>query len=566
MKLGIDIMAELKQGRSRFLFWVVIAAIIDISFSQVTNVHAASDYDNVIQMRGSIGLYLPVNNEGMGRCSQPYLNDPKSDNLTNSWGGLLLDAANYSNSTVGADGTAFWRDLLNNPSNYAWSVSQYTNSYGYKTVQITASTTRGAQFEDIGGYKVLRSVGTDTRTYSIDYYSWGNPNVRCDVHVNYNNNFGKAIIAVDANVSVEKFVYINYDITYPQGQVYEGIVPSDTSGDSDNDGLTLAQESAMGTSDAQKDTDHDGLKDNMESAWNSNRENIFCDMSAAPHVCAYPDPLIKDIYVEIDWMKDAVSSKEYKPTSTQMGLVAGMYAAQGINFHADIGQYGGGHELPSYVQYLHRDSVGSVPDYADYKLGGDGVSSNFATNRFGIWHYIIYGNRYATEDGESGSSGWAEILGSDSFISGGVVDDDSRVTDGDRAVANTITHELGHNFCLSSERVYLEQPAECVFSGIDNHDTSSSFYNLSSYSSVMNYRYQLTDRDDLGVVKYSDGTNGSGDHDDWTAVKGGLGGFAGAHTLYIEFGASGKKHCPKSARGLVVAEERTDRASVVKKD
>lgn len=538
-------MAVLARGKLKTILFIALTTILNVSFLQATNAHALSDYDNVIQMGGSIGLHLPINSEGLGRCSQPYLNNVKSDDLSASWGNLLLNTANYTNPTEGAAGSAFWHDLIEHPSDYAWSVSQPTNTYGisgYKSVFITAATTRGAEFATVGGTKLLRTSGNNTRSFYIDYYSWGNPNPRCDVHVGYWNNYGKATIAVDGNTN-EKFVYINYDITYPQD--YEGNVPSDASGDADSDGLTLAQESAIGTSDSDMDgdTDNDGLSDFIESPWNTNRDDQFCDTST-PKNCAYPDPLKKDVYVEMDWMHNG--STDYKPTSTQIGLVISMFNDHNINLHIDAGEYGGGNELTTYESPLLNQPSSTQIDYYDYKSGGNGISSNFASDRAGIWHYMISSNRYTYDVDPADSSGWASVMGSNTFIALGYILDDNSVASQDRAVANTIAHELGHNICLSPTRKYNEQPAQCVYQGIDNGDSGSSYYNLENYESVMNYRYQLTDYDDLGVVKYSEGTNTTNDHDDWSGINSAVGLFNAPRTLYTEFGAGKQRSAVRS--------------------
>lgn len=550
MKFAVGI----RRSWLRINLSIAFMATLIISCAQVTSVYAMSDYDNVIQMGGDVGLYLPVNSDGMGRCSQPYLNDPKSDDLTTSLGRILLNPGNYTNSTVGAEGSAFWQDLLNNPDDYGWSVSQYTNSSGYKFVQIAASTTRGAQFETVGGYKVLRTTGNNTRFFGLDYYSYGNPNIRCDVHVNYNNNYGKAIIAVDGNASVEKFAYINYDInydsTYPQ--VYEGTVASAGTEDSDDDDLTLAQETAQGTSDSQQDTDHDGLSDYVESGVNPDRNAEFCDTST-PKNCAYPDPTKQDVYVEIDWMNDGTVN--YKPTSTQLTLLSNMFSGHNIKLHVDTGEYGGGNELPTYSSPLLSVSSSTQVDYYDYKSGGNGISSNFASNRDGIWHYMITGNRYTYDVDPADSSGWASAMGSNVFVGIGYIKDDTNATDQDRAIADTLAHEIGHNLCLTGERLYFEQPASCAYQGVDNKSTSSAYYNLENYESVMNYRYQLTDVDDLGVVDYSDGSNSTNDHDDWSAISSGLGMFNGSHTPYVEFGANkAAPHIVDPDGNIIVAE------------
>jgi hypothetical protein len=321
--------------------------------------------------------------------------------------------------------------------------------------------------------------------------------------------------AVNIDGNELKPVYLNWPINYPSG--YEGIEVSDVMEDVDDDGLNETQEQVQGTLDSSKDTDGDGLDDYVESRWYPDRTSIFCGILQ----CAYPSPLTKDVYIEIDWMKDS-SNMVYKPSATQLDLVEDMYTSKGINFHADTGQFGGGNELATYTQSLPYTGTSGQIDFWDYKNGGDGIIANFSSDRNSIWRYMIYGYNYAES---SGSSGWAETMGDDLFISGGLIDDMTGLASLDRALAGTMAHEIGHNLCLSDEQVFVEQPIECAFSGIDNDG-----YKPQNYESVMNYRYQLTDDDDLGVVDYSDGSNATDDHDDWGAVALGMGGFSGTRT------------------------------------
>lgn len=314
-----------------------------------------------------------------------------------------------------------------------------------------------------------------------------------------------------------------------------------------------------------QDLDNDGLSDYIESPSFPDRDEVFCNTTTLPHTCAYPDLLTKDIYVEIDWMKDPVANKTYKPSTTQLGLVADMFDEEGINIHFDTGEYGGGNELDDYDATLRRDNVDTIPDFADYKNGGDGISSNFDPNRLGIWRYMIYGKNYSTSSGPSTSSGWAEVMGDDLFISGEVAENSHLVGSGDRNVARTIAHELGHGLCLSGTRAYLEQDGQCVFKGIDNRTGSpevndpDAYYNLEDYVSVMNYRYQLLSIDiGLGDINYSHGSNSSTNNDDWSAVKNHVGSFNKQHTVYTSYGARNSPNTTLnhslSADGLVIAE------------
>lgn len=325
-----------------------------------------------------------------------------------------------------------------------------------------------------------------------------------------------------------KPVYINLPFDYPIG--YEGITAPYTPVDADDDELTKEQEQFQGTSDALDDTDSDGISDLKESIWFEDRDDVFCDKTTTPYTCSYPNPIEKDLYVEIDWMKDS-SNRTYKPSSTQLDIVEDMYSAKGVNLHVDIGDFGGGEELVVASATLKQEFTPGQIDFWDYKSGGDmvtGITSKFSGDRYGIWRYMITGNAWPEE---MGSTGWAEAMGDDLFISIGVLEDASGLANEDRAIAGTIAHELGHNLCLSPDRVYVEQSTDCVYAGIDNNDIYDSAFNLLNYESVMNYRYQLTNVDDLGIVDYSDGSHGTGDHDDWSAALSHIGKFSGTKTV-----------------------------------
>jgi len=444
---------------------------------------------------------------------------------------------NYNNAQ--SDTEDFVDELTSNmETGSGWAVMQRPNANSGNMNMITIQTfAPSATLTLIDGGRLLSSSAV--RSFDIML----NPGSSCRLQ-NYNS--GAQSVSSYGNSIAGEYGYLfvaSNHIVYPSD--YEGpqIPATNAHADLDGDGLNAAQETTQGTSNYNKDTDGDGLSDFVESTSNPNRNNVFCGST-----CAYPDPTQKDLYVEVDWMKDS-SNRIFKPSPAQLALAVNSYSAKGINAHFDTGQYGGGNELPTYTSDLSRTPTTGVVDYYDYKNGGDGITANFASNRNLIWHYMIYGNSYPES---TGSSGWAQIMGSDIFISGGLVEDMSGLANKDRAIASTMFHEIGHNLCLSDVQAYAEQPLECIYDGVDNNDPNDAQYNLPNYKSVMNYRYQLTDQDDLGVVNYSDGTNGTGDHDDWSAVMLGMGKFTGTRTA---LGATTLGRYVTMPDGSVVVEE-----------
>jgi hypothetical protein len=198
--------------------------------------------------------------------------------------------------------------------------------------------------------------------------------------------------------------------------------------------------------------------------------------------------------------------RSFKPSATQLTMVKDAYAAHGTNAHFDTGQYGGGNELPSYIQNLHFEKDLNNFDFYDYKNGTSTTPANFDSSRYHIWHYMITGYEYADIAGSSGVSYFSD---DDTFISSGLIEDnpgnDFTYTDVDYAIAGTILHELGHNLCLNDKMTTLH--SECYSSYIDTNLAPST------YNSVMNYSYQMSN-----LLDYSSGANNPSDHDDWSAV------------------------------------------------
>jgi len=275
--------------------------------------------------------------------------------------------------------------------------------------------------------------------------------------------------------------------------------------DSDSDGLSAAQETAQGTSDSNPDSDSDGLSDLVESTSFNKRSLVFCSNDGT--TCSYPGPTQKDIYIEADWMvKAGTGGYSMQPDSTQVSDIESAFSNRSINIHIDTGQLDGGNQV-AYNAGISFTPVAGTIDFYDYKLGGDGISSQFNSNRNHIYHYALLGYNYSNSPGSSGVSYAGD---DDSFISYGLVKETFSYSSLDTAIAGTMIHELGHNLCLTGLNggvpVYTGQPASCRFSGVD---TSAG----SSYPSAMNYDYQLT------TVDYSTGANPSGDHDDWAAIR-----------------------------------------------
>lgn len=414
-------------------------------------------------------------------------------------------------------------------ANGAWAVSQYESYWGKGMKVYLAPAGGEIVFERLPSNPWNKLLWIKSEDIYILDFSMSLPssyNVGCNqalnAYVSYTNNWadtsagfsGTTVISTDPSGHYggmpTRNVYVhNFDVIYPVG--YEGSDLVDVSTlDLDGDGLNGAQENLQGTSHFSVDTDKDGLSDLVESiAHNPFYGQMYCKQTS-PFTCADPNPLQKDLFIEIDWMED--STRNFKPTYTQKAMITAGLDDRGYAVHIDTGEFGGGNPLP-YVEDLPILPNSMQVDLFDLKSGNstENVAHNFDPIRQDIWRYIVSGYNYQ----ESPTSSGATLGGADlAFISYGWIDDNDDpetgfdYSDFDTAIAGTVVHELGHNLCLTDDQTYSHQSGACIFPAVDS-------YTLSAYDSVMNYNLQFLQ------TNYSEGSNGSGDHDDWTAIDNG---------------------------------------------
>lgn len=269
---------------------------------------------------------------------------------------------------------------------------------------------------------------------------------------------------------------------------------SATALDSDGDGLTDAYEQSVTLTDPQKrDTDGDWFTDAQE-VLDSGVYGVNLKALGA-------NPLVRDIFVEVDWMASPLGAGNSLTDSTTSAfslplrkaaldkVVAAFDAytpdandggAKKIKIHFDAGanfaghDLGGGNQIPfARCVYLGTDSLDAdnvtrngtnCHNLYDIKL------ANFDAARRYIFHYMLVGWSQDT-DGAPGSSGVAELLGNDLILSLGAYG-----TLPEAMLINfqaaTILHELGHNLGL-------------LHGGHDDLNYKPN------YMSSMNYLYQL---------------------------------------------------------------------------
>ena len=338
--------------------------------------------------------------------------------------------------------------------------------------------------------------------------------------------------------------------TYPSG--YEGTLIRTGLEDEDEDGANFAYELTQGTEDTYFDSDGDGISDYRESRWDPYYDETYCDLSVSPKVCSYPNPVHKDYYLEIDWLKNG--SNEYKPNSTQIGMLTSYLADIGITLHTDMGEFGGGNALPEYSANVNWAYTSGVPDLTDFMYGGvqadtgfdNSMTAQFSPDRYDVWRYMVFG-AINVPDAGSGTNvmGISSVIGDQLLIAPRNTNAGLGIVSSNRAVAGLMLHEIGHTLCLSSVRYWDQQDASCQY---DEIDTSGP----DSYGSVMNYKYTLPIESGLTDLAFSDGFNYSwplvDDNDDLSAINNGMGGFIylGELSPYSELAAGGKfKHDKK---------------------
>jgi hypothetical protein len=223
------------------------------------------------------------------------------------------------------------------------------------------------------------------------------------------------------------------------------------------------------------DSDHDGIPDSAEVAGGTFAGIDYYAMGAR---VGQPD-----IFVQIDHMKS--SDQGILPAKESMQKVVDAFKARNIAMHFDSGalySYGfnpalfnlGGSSINKNNEVDYHQCLGmgdqlncaSIYDYKDKSMD---------IRRKQVFHYLLMGNSQ-NEDGKSGSSGYAEIIGNDIIVTLGSWGLNSKSANELNKLVNfqaaTIMHELGHNL------------------GLD-HGGDEGINNKPNYYSVMNYLYQL---------------------------------------------------------------------------
>ncbi|RLF40131.1 MAG: hypothetical protein DRN12_06025 [Thermoplasmata archaeon] len=252
------------------------------------------------------------------------------------------------------------------------------------------------------------------------------------------------------------------------------------------------------------DSDNDGVPDWWEEKWGynpyvwddhrhldpdndelNNIEECYTDIYGS-------NPYHKDIFLEIDWMK-SISNSSNKPSLKYLNYIIKEFEEHNITLHIDIGNLGGGEEIPDISMCLNSYSTICYV-YWKYFL-----HDNPLNPRKGIFHYGVICNY--CPDVNYPFIGWDNL---DSFaISAGWIQSIYPYIPKEKLIAGAIIHQLGHTLGLIAD----------TYEGIDNLGTLNIFsypwLEYINYISCMNYFYKFK------VLSFSDGTHGRGDFNDW---------------------------------------------------
>jgi parallel beta-helix repeat protein len=230
--------------------------------------------------------------------------------------------------------------------------------------------------------------------------------------------------------------------------------------------------------------DHKNLDPDKDAL--NNLEECFTDKWGS-------NPFKKDIFLEIDWFESTNPNQSNKPSEELLEDLVLTFDKHDINLHFDIGNLGGGEEIPFFESKFPY--VKLINLYWDYFLHND-----LKNPRKGIFHYEVI--CCYCPDLNFPFFGWDNL---DSFaVSAKWLKEENPLNSKDKLVIGATLHHLGHTLGLIADS----------YEGIDNSRVSIPFslqwWKYHNYKSCMNYRYKYK------IFTFSDGSHGYGDFDDWS--------------------------------------------------
>lgn len=240
----------------------------------------------------------------------------------------------------------------------------------YKYCNLASSIFEAAEIET-----VIDGVTVDAHSFTTPYADGSGDDFCSD---------GEATTYRGHSFTVNRDIndYIRFDYTNGDWRIsIADIVVSDDGGetDHDGDGVQDVEENVVHRTDPfDTDTDDDEFLD-LEEADAFRRPDIVCGT-----VCEPPNPIRRDIYLEVDGWSDCDSSgancDTHRMSDAVRDGVESTYAAEGIRLHADNGDLGGGGQTINGPRSVSHSTVESYEDDPSY----------FDSDREGVFHQMIW--------------------------------------------------------------------------------------------------------------------------------------------------------------------------------
>jgi nitrous oxidase accessory protein len=356
------------------------------------------------------------------------------------------------------------------------------------------------------GFKVLNSKcqinNNNIRNFILNAFE-SDKNSNCDIRNNYwGNRFGPSLTEFGKGEKI-KYRIVKVRVFPWAKEIYEDI-GSDWETNDVFRKTKYNPERFKALSFKEKDSDNDGAPDWWEDKWGYDKQKIEDHANLDPdkdelnnlEECFTDkydsDPFKKDIFIEVDWLKSYEGEESSKLSQEYISQAEEIFRDQDINLHIDVGELGGGEEIPLTETKSFADLIDLYWDYfLDNKLDNP---------RKGIFHYMLIMNENPETYAGFVFVGWDHL---DSMSLCIQPMQDNRKMDRSKLIIYGIIHELGHQMGLLIDD----------FGGIDNTGSTKpltlQFFKYRNYKSVLNYQKYLN------ILSYSDGSNGKNDFDDW---------------------------------------------------
>jgi hypothetical protein len=259
--------------------------------------------------------------------------------------------------------------------------------------------------------------------------------------------------------------------------------PDKNDDDGDNDGIKDHNEYYLGTPEIKV------LKRTWMVNKTINSKDITCRVHDMGRWGAQPDR--QDIFVEVDWMKNNKTGKEYKMSNGAKEIVILSFfraCKYGVNItlHIDDGCMGGGMNNTKYFKHIFFNKDDAFADYYSIEWYYDN-SIYFSDIRENVFHYCIFGDNYAKyptggKGKTNGDKGYFAV-----FKSYGKSDERN---------AHVFYHELGHNlfgyYHNTNNRTLAKNNINQPFNGTPNGNNKQINYYILTEKNYNNNLFSWT--------------------------------------------------------------------------